>query len=134
MVAKLSLFFVLLISFSSAQAVTIEELFITASKCVMTAAESTTGSTIVGGGVGAVAGGILGGMIFGRTGAAVGAGLGGATGGAIGHASGEKAYHCKIAVDRQGVSHLLEVMSDRKLHTGFKYKFQIVNDKPVDVF
>jgi outer membrane lipoprotein SlyB len=119
---------------ATAGPVTTEILTVEASKCVLVAKEDTTGKTVVGAGAGAAIGGIAGRLLFGKGAGTLGALAGGATGGLIGHNSGDTTYQCKLLVKRNGETLIFEGTSDRKISSGFNYKFAVQDGKIIDIF
>lgn len=91
---------------------------IQSSQCTLVAKESTTGSTLIGGGVGAVGGAAAGRLIGGKKGTGWGALLGAGVGALVGANSGDETYHCKLMVDSEYGQQLIETTSERKLNKG----------------
>lgn len=86
--------------------------------CTLVAKESTTGSTVIGGGAGAVGGAIAGHLIGGKKGSGWGALLGAAGGALIGHNSGDETYACRLLVESKYGKQVVETNAEKKLRVG----------------
>lgn len=114
--------------------VQLRELYVKESVCTLVAAESATGSTLVGGAVGATGGAILGRMIFGRKATTLSGIAGGVAGAMVGNAASEKSYHCKMLVEKDKVLVPYEATRSSRVTAGYQYKFSVVDNKLVTMY
>ena len=88
--------------------------------CALAAAESTTGSTLIGGGAGALAGGLVGSAVGGKSGAGWGGLLGAGAGALLGANSGSKSYACRLLVKSKFGTQAFELISEDRYRAGEK--------------
>ncbi len=86
--------------------------------CTLTAKESTTGATVIGTGAGAIGGAVAGSLLGGKSSTGWGALLGAAGGALIGHNSGDETYTCKLLVESEYGTQVVETNAEKKLQVG----------------